>query len=245
MPDDHTAGVGTGDPYPVAEVADNDLAVGRIIDTISHSKFWKNSAVFVVEDDTQNGVDHVDGHRAPLLIAIALRQARRRQQRLLHPAQRGEDDRADPRHRPDEPGRPGRRADVDAFTNTPNFTPYTVVPNQIPLTEGLTAATAPQTPATTPARPVADAETPRAGRALVPAAPVAGPAAVYAQWVVWSRNGRFNGNNAIQDFANPAQLNRLDWYSAHNWKVPYPGDKAILAPARCPGPTCPADYLGD
>ncbi len=46
MPDDHTAGVGSGDPNPVAEVADNDLAVGRIIDTISHSKFWKNSAVF-------------------------------------------------------------------------------------------------------------------------------------------------------------------------------------------------------
>jgi hypothetical protein len=66
MPDDHTSGVGTGDPNPVAQVADNDLAVGRIIDTISHSKFWKSSAVFVVEDDSQNGVDHVDGHRAPL-----------------------------------------------------------------------------------------------------------------------------------------------------------------------------------
>jgi hypothetical protein len=63
MPDDHTAGVGTGDPNPVAEVADNDLAVGRIVDSISHSKYWKSSAVFVVEDDTQNGVDHVDGHR--------------------------------------------------------------------------------------------------------------------------------------------------------------------------------------
>ena len=69
MPDDHTAGVGTGDPNPVAEVADNDLAVGRIIDTISHSKFWASSAVFVVEDDTQNGADHVDGHRGPLLVA--------------------------------------------------------------------------------------------------------------------------------------------------------------------------------
>lgn len=69
MPDDHTAGVGTGDPDPITEVADNDLAVGRMIDTISHSKFWKDSAVFVLEDDAQNGVDHVDGHRAPLLIA--------------------------------------------------------------------------------------------------------------------------------------------------------------------------------
>jgi len=69
MPDDHTAGIGTGAPNPVAEVADNDLAVGRIIDTISHSSIWKSSVVFVVEDDTQNGIDHVDGHRGPLLIA--------------------------------------------------------------------------------------------------------------------------------------------------------------------------------
>ena len=112
MPDDHTAGIGTGDPNPVAEVADNDLAVGRIIDTISHSKFWKSSVVFVVEDDTQNGIDHVDGHRAPLMIASPYAQRGRRRQHLLHPAQRGEDDRADPRHRPDEPGRPGGLADV-------------------------------------------------------------------------------------------------------------------------------------
>ena len=69
MPDDHTAGIGTGAPNPVAEVADNDLAVGRIINTISHSSIWKSSVVFVVEDDAQNGIDHVDGHRAPLMIA--------------------------------------------------------------------------------------------------------------------------------------------------------------------------------
>jgi len=50
-------------------VADSDLATGRIIDGISHSKFWKDSAVFVVEDDSQNGVDHVDGHRNIALVA--------------------------------------------------------------------------------------------------------------------------------------------------------------------------------
>ena len=55
-------------PDPVAQVADNDLAVGRVIDTISHSKFWKSTAIFVVEDDTQNGVDHVDGHRGPAFV---------------------------------------------------------------------------------------------------------------------------------------------------------------------------------
>ncbi len=57
--------------------------------------------------------------------------------------------------------------------------------------------------------------------------------------------GRFVGSHAIQDFANPAQLNRLDWYSAHDWKVPYPGDNKILTPDEVPGHNLPADYLGD
>ena len=47
------------------------------------------------------------------------------------------------------------------------------------------------------------------------------------------------------DWANPAQLNRLDWYSAHDWKVPYPGDKAILRPDEVPGHNLPNGYLGD
>ncbi len=68
MPDDHTSGVGSGDPNPIAQVADNDLAAGRVVDAISHSRFWKSSAIFVVEDDPQNGVDHVDGHRSTALV---------------------------------------------------------------------------------------------------------------------------------------------------------------------------------
>ena len=59
--DDHTG----GPPTPDAEQADNDLAVGRIIDYISHSNVWSKSAIFVEEDDAQNGVDHIDGHRSP------------------------------------------------------------------------------------------------------------------------------------------------------------------------------------
>ncbi|MGA8531863.1 MAG: bifunctional YncE family protein/alkaline phosphatase family protein, partial [Acidobacteriaceae bacterium] len=58
---DHT----TGPPNATAEQADNDLAVGRVIDYISHSPVWKDSAIFIEEDDAQNGVDHVDGHRSP------------------------------------------------------------------------------------------------------------------------------------------------------------------------------------
>ena len=59
--DDHTG----GPPTPEAEQADNDLAIGRIIDYISHSPVWSTSAIFIEEDDAQNGVDHVDGHRSP------------------------------------------------------------------------------------------------------------------------------------------------------------------------------------
>src|SRR6202023_2025074 len=59
--DDHPG----GPPTPAAEQADNDLALGRIIDYISHSNVWSTSAIFIEEDDAQNGVDHVDGHRSP------------------------------------------------------------------------------------------------------------------------------------------------------------------------------------
>ncbi|MBI5084979.1 MAG: bifunctional YncE family protein/alkaline phosphatase family protein, partial [Acidobacteria bacterium] len=60
---DHTSGTSPGYPTPRAMVADNDLAVGRIVEGISKSKVWKQSLILVIEDDAQNGVDHVDGHR--------------------------------------------------------------------------------------------------------------------------------------------------------------------------------------
>ncbi|MFM1746449.1 MAG: hypothetical protein RLZZ188_115 [Verrucomicrobiota bacterium] len=62
---DHTQGTRAGKPTPVAMVADNDLALGMIIEALSRSKFWADTAVFVLEDDTQNGADHVDAHRMP------------------------------------------------------------------------------------------------------------------------------------------------------------------------------------
>lgn len=68
LPDDHTNGTSPGLPTPQAAVADNDLALGRIVDAISHSPYWAESAIFVEEDDEQNGVDHVDGHRNPGLV---------------------------------------------------------------------------------------------------------------------------------------------------------------------------------
>src|SRR5262249_14455026 len=61
--DDHTEGTSPGFPTPRATVADNDRALGRIVEAISKSRYWKDSAIFVTEDDSQDGLDHVDGHR--------------------------------------------------------------------------------------------------------------------------------------------------------------------------------------
>ena len=68
LPNDHTAGTAKDFPTINAMVADNDYAVGLLIETLSKSKFWKESIVFIVEDDAQNGSDHVDAHRSPLLV---------------------------------------------------------------------------------------------------------------------------------------------------------------------------------
>ena len=64
LPDDHTNGTMPGHPTPKASVSDNDLAVGRAVDAISHSAFWKDTAFFILEDDAQAGADHVDAHRS-------------------------------------------------------------------------------------------------------------------------------------------------------------------------------------
>jgi DNA-binding beta-propeller fold protein YncE len=71
LPDDHTAGTRAGSRTPRAFMADNDLALGRMIEALSRSPFWKNTVVFVVEDDAQNGPDHVDSHRAPAFVISA------------------------------------------------------------------------------------------------------------------------------------------------------------------------------
>ena len=69
LPEDHTAGARLGDFTPRAMVADNDLAVGRLLEAVSTSRFWPQTAVFVVEDDAQSGPDHVDAHRTVALVA--------------------------------------------------------------------------------------------------------------------------------------------------------------------------------
>jgi hypothetical protein len=138
--DDHTGGPPTVD----AEQADNDLAIGRIIDTISHSNVWPTSAIFIEEDDAQNGVDHVDGHRSPGYIVSP------------YAVQYGPTDHTYytqvnmTRTIEQILGlKPLNQFDLIAspmatdFTNTPNFAPWTHLPNQVPLDLGVTASLLP------------------------------------------------------------------------------------------------------
>jgi hypothetical protein len=70
LPNDHTADPRPADGYPyrASYVADNDLALGKLVDLFSHSPFWKDMAIFVTEDDAQSGRDHVDAHRSVLMV---------------------------------------------------------------------------------------------------------------------------------------------------------------------------------
>jgi hypothetical protein len=68
LPNDHTGGTRPGRPTPSASVADNDLALGRIVEAVSHSPYWEDTAIFVLEDDAQDGADHVDAHRSVALV---------------------------------------------------------------------------------------------------------------------------------------------------------------------------------
>ncbi|MBV9514183.1 MAG: phosphoesterase, partial [Mycobacteriaceae bacterium] len=130
---DHTGGPTT----PEAGVADNDLATGQIVDTISHSKYWKDTAIFVFEDDSQDGADHVDGHRAPVQVISPWAQhgkvintyysqisAVRTIEQILG---------AQPLNEKVAAATPM----YDAFTSKPNYAPFNAVPNQVPLTEGI------------------------------------------------------------------------------------------------------------
>ena len=75
LPSDHTAGGKAGFRTPRAMVADNDLALGRIVEAVSKSPFWRDTVIFVLEDDSQNGPDHVDSHRSPMLVISAYNRA--------------------------------------------------------------------------------------------------------------------------------------------------------------------------
>jgi hypothetical protein len=133
--DDHTSGTSPGFPTPRASVAVNDLALGRIVEAISRSRYWKESAIFVTEDDSQDGLDHVDGHRTVgLAISPYTRHGivdshfytivnmfRTIEQILGLPPTNQYAQAAEPM--------------FTTFTSKPDNTPYTALPNQIPLNE--------------------------------------------------------------------------------------------------------------
>jgi YVTN family beta-propeller protein len=248
LPDDHTGGY--PDPSPIASVADNDLGLGRIVDDVSHSQFWKNSAIFVAEDDSQAGVDHVDGHRAPLWIASpyakhdAVNHEYFTQLNMVKTIEQILD--IQPMNQMDRAAMPM----FSAFTNKPDDTPYELVHNQIPLTLG-----AEGTEAETEAeeKEIAEADA-KAGmpdyqpevlkRTEVPATEK-GTAQAWSTWMATKAEKRLTGMHAAVDSVNPEQLNRYDWYTAHGWSKPYPGDAKILKPGEVPGRNLPAGYLGE
>ncbi|MBL0157743.1 MAG: bifunctional YncE family protein/alkaline phosphatase family protein [Bryobacterales bacterium] len=135
LPQDHTNGTAPGYPTPRACVADNDLALGRIVEAISRSRYWKESAIFVTEDDAQDGVDHVDGHRTVGLVIspwtkrgtvdstlyTTINMYRTIEQILGLPVSNQFDLAADPM--------------FSVFTTTPDATVYRALPSRIPLDE--------------------------------------------------------------------------------------------------------------
>jgi YVTN family beta-propeller protein len=230
---DHTGGPVDSE----AGVADNDLATGDIVDTISHSKYWKDSAIFVVEDDSQDGADHVDGHRAPIQVISPWAQhgkvintyysqisVVRTIEQILG---------AQPLNEKVAAATPM----YDAFTSRPNYTPFNAVPNQVPLTEGIFTPptcgldTLGKTGAAATALNQAEAQ-----KTEVPA----NEQATAAAWKAWLAGQHLSGNGAIPDYPDPEQMNRYTWYQAHGWTVPYPGDSKIYAPSQVPGAYIPS-----
>jgi YVTN family beta-propeller protein len=135
LPNDHTSGTRPGRPTPRAAVADNDLALGQIVEAISKSTFWKETCIFVTEDDPQAGLDHVDGHRTVGLVISPytkrgkviskyysqINMVRTMENMLGIPPMNQFDATAEPM--------------FECFTNKPDFSTFKALPSNIPLDE--------------------------------------------------------------------------------------------------------------
>jgi hypothetical protein len=225
---DHTG----GPPTAQAMEADNDLALGRFVDAISHSPIWSSSAIFVEEDDAQDGVDHVDGHRSPgYVISPYVKQKvnsdgsgagvtedgtfytqvnmTRTIEQILG---------LKPMNQFDLVASPMKTVFID---NPPaeNFLPWTHVPNQIALNSGVTQK---------PAQPIpAPAYLPTAVAQTIPAKESRAVKALRAGWMK-KKTEIFAGKQHTPDCEDPNTVNHLDWYEATNFVVPYPGEKKVL-----------------
>lgn len=210
LPNDHTAGTTKGQPYPVNYQADNDLALGRMVDAISHSKVWADSAIFVEEDDSQGGTDHVDGHRQPVYIISPYTAAPQMpgQGKAIHTTYTAENI-----NRTIENilgMQPLTQFDLvaspmfDAFQNTPDLTPYDHLAAVVPLDEG-------------PGLP--------AGKTVSDYTPLQ---KAWLKATAEVMKGKYDKADAV----DPNFLNHVTWYSATDWKRPYPGEDKLLMPGR-------------
>ncbi len=214
--DDHTG----GPPTPDAEQADNDLAVGRIIDYISHSNVWSTSAIFIEEDDAQNGVDHIDGHRSPGYIVSP------------YAVQNGPTDHTyytqvnmtrtieqilglTPMNQFDLVASPMRTAFVKGTPPAANFQPWTHVPNQVPLDQGVTAS-ADHTKSSPKVK------------------------ALRAAWLQ-KKAQIFAGKLTKPDSEDPDTVNHLNWYMSTGFTRPYPGEKTVRPPSEFNNPAPAGD----
>jgi phospholipase C len=222
---DHTG----GPPSAQAMQADNDLALGRFIDIISHSSIWASSAIFVEEDDAQDGVDHVDGHRSPgYIISPYVNQK-------VSPNGAGAGVTVDstfytqvnmtrtieqilglkPMNQFDLVASPMRTLFID---NPPaaNFLPWTHVPNQIPLNSGVKQ---------TATQPI-----PSADSTVAPQAAPKESGAVKGLRAGWMKKKAqiFAGKQHIPDAEDANVVNHLNWYEATGFTRPYPGEKKVL-----------------
>jgi YVTN family beta-propeller protein len=219
---DHTGGPPTGQ----AMQADNDLALGRYVDAISHSSVWNSSAIFVEEDDAQNGVDHVDGHRSPGYIFSPYVQQQvgsngqgagvtedstfytqvnmtRTIEQILG---------LKPMNQFDLVASPMSEIFLD---NPPadNFKPWTHVANGIPLNQGVSQKPTQPIPAPIVQNASVRSETP----------------AVKALRAGWMKKKLevFAGKQHIPDSEDPDTVNHLNWYESTNFTLPYPGEKKV------------------
>jgi hypothetical protein len=135
LPNDHTAGIRPGYPTPRAMVADNDAALGRIVEAFTRSRFWENTVIFVVEDDSQSGWDHVSAYRTVAMVISPYSRLKKTihtyytqpsmvrtiEQVLGLPPMNIQDAIANPM--------------TDCFTSVPDKTPYIALPSNIPIDE--------------------------------------------------------------------------------------------------------------
>jgi DNA-binding beta-propeller fold protein YncE len=135
LPNDHTVGTSVGKPTVRAMVADNDLALGMVVEAVSQSSLWKSTAIFVIEDDTQNGPDHVDAHRSVALVISPYTKRKHVDSTLYSTTSMLRTMELILGLKPMSQFDAAARPMFNSFTAKPDFTPYTHVVPKVDLKE--------------------------------------------------------------------------------------------------------------